>query len=54
MAAFDAELAAFVDDLYATNTAANGAGLAANQVGDPRAVFATTWWTAPPGIGGAS
>ncbi|MEU6562339.1 peptide deformylase [Nocardia nova] len=37
--AFDAELAAFVDDLFETNTAADGAGLAANQVGDPRAVF---------------
>ncbi|MFI6047053.1 peptide deformylase [Nocardia sp. NPDC051321] len=36
---FDDELAAFVDDLYETNTAANGAGLAANQVGDGRAVF---------------
>ncbi|MGK8504784.1 peptide deformylase [Nocardia asiatica] len=36
---FDDELAAFVDDLFDTNTAANGAGLAANQVGDPRAVF---------------
>ncbi|MGV8874381.1 MAG: peptide deformylase [Rhodococcus sp. (in: high G+C Gram-positive bacteria)] len=36
---FDAELAAFVDDLFETNTAAHGAGLAANQVGDPRAVF---------------
>ncbi len=39
VATFGAELAAFVDDLFATNTAANGAGLAANQVGDPRAVF---------------
>ncbi len=36
---FDEELATFVDDLFETNTAANGAGLAANQVGDPRAVF---------------
>ncbi|MFI9400886.1 peptide deformylase [Nocardia sp. NPDC052316] len=36
---FDAELAAFVADLFETNTAANGAGLAANQVGDGRAVF---------------
>ncbi|WP_067814354.1 peptide deformylase [Nocardia inohanensis] len=36
---FDAELAAFVDDLFETNTAARGAGLAANQIGDPRAVF---------------
>lgn len=37
---FDAELAAFVDDLFDTNAAANGAAVAANQVGDPRAVFA--------------
>ncbi|NNH75698.1 peptide deformylase [Nocardia uniformis] len=37
--AFDDELAAFVADLFETNTAARGAGLAANQVGDPRAVF---------------
>ncbi|OZC45709.1 peptide deformylase [Rhodococcus sp. WWJCD1] len=36
---FDAELAAFVDDLFETNIAAHGAGLAANQVGDPRAAF---------------
>lgn len=36
---FDAELASFIDDLFETNTAAHGAGLAANQVGDPRAVF---------------
>lgn len=36
---FDSELAAFVDDLFETNTAAHGAGLAANQVGDPRSVF---------------
>lgn len=36
---FDDELIAFVTDLFDTNTAANGAGLAANQVGDPRAVF---------------
>ncbi|MFC9993712.1 peptide deformylase [Nocardia sp. NPDC127526] len=36
---FDAELAALIDDLFDTNTAATGAGLAANQVGDPRAVF---------------
>lgn len=36
---FNGELAAFVDDLYETNTAANGAGLAANQVGDQRSVF---------------
>jgi peptide deformylase len=37
--AFDTELASFVADLFDTNTAADGAGLAANQVGDPRAVF---------------
>ncbi|MGC0364377.1 peptide deformylase [Rhodococcus sp. 27YEA15] len=36
---FDRELAILVDDLYDTNTAAPGAGLAANQVGDPRSVF---------------
>ncbi|WP_063034183.1 peptide deformylase [Nocardia grenadensis] len=36
---FDDELAAFVGDLFDTNTAAAGAGLAANQIGDPRAVF---------------
>lgn len=36
---FDDELAAFIEDLFETNTAAHGAGLAANQVGDPRAVF---------------
>jgi len=36
---FDDELTAFIDDLYETNTAAHGAGLAANQVGDPRAIF---------------
>lgn len=36
---FDAELATFIDDLHKTLTAAPGAGLAANQVGDPRAVF---------------
>ncbi|WP_297624891.1 peptide deformylase [Nocardia sp.] len=37
--AFDNELADFVSDLFETNTAAHGAGLAANQVGDSRAVF---------------
>lgn len=37
--AFDTELADFVADLYETNTAAHGAGLAANQVGDPRSIF---------------
>ncbi len=36
---FDDELASFVDDLFETNTAANGAGLAANQIGDNRRVF---------------
>ncbi len=36
---FDDELAAFVDDLFQTNTAAHGAGLAANQVGDDRRIF---------------
>ncbi|WP_328394726.1 peptide deformylase [Nocardia sp. NBC_00416] len=36
---FDDELAALVADLFETNTAAHGAGLAANQIGDPRAVF---------------
>ncbi|MGF7125187.1 peptide deformylase [Rhodococcus sp. AG1013] len=36
---FGSELAAFVADMFETNTAANGAGLAANQIGDPRAVF---------------
>ncbi|GAA5086782.1 peptide deformylase [Nocardia iowensis] len=39
VAIFDDELASFVEDLFETNTAANGAGLAANQVGDGRAVF---------------
>lgn len=36
---FDEELATFVDTLFQTNAAANGAGLAANQVGDNRRVF---------------
>jgi peptide deformylase len=36
---FDESLAIFIDDLFETNTAANGAGLAANQVGDSRRVF---------------
>lgn len=36
---FDDELAALVGDLFDTNTAAPGAGLTANQIGDPRAVF---------------
>lgn len=39
VADFDDELAAFVDDLFETNAAAHGAGLAANQVGDDRRVF---------------
>ncbi|MGW4122738.1 peptide deformylase [Nocardia sp. NPDC004711] len=43
---FDAELAAFVEDLFETNTAARGAGLAANQIGDPRAVFVYDLMTA--------
>lgn len=36
---FDDELAAFVEDLFETNAAANGAGLAATQVGDGRRLF---------------
>ncbi|MFC3453318.1 peptide deformylase [Amycolatopsis speibonae] len=36
---FDDDLARLIEDLYETNTAANGAGLAANQIGDPRSVF---------------
>jgi peptide deformylase len=36
---FDHDLAQLVEDLFETNTAANGAGLAANQIGDPRSVF---------------
>ena len=36
---FDAELRSFIADLFETNTAANGAGLSANQVGDSRRVF---------------
>jgi peptide deformylase len=36
---FDQELADLVEDLFDTNTAANGAGLAANQIGDDRRVF---------------
>ncbi len=36
---FDDELQTFIDDLFETNAAANGAGLAANQVGDSRRVF---------------
>ncbi|MFE4017773.1 peptide deformylase [Streptomyces sp. NPDC059101] len=37
--AFDGELASLVEDMYATMYAANGVGLAANQVGVPRRVF---------------
>jgi peptide deformylase len=37
--AFDEHLARLVLDMVETNTAANGAGLAANQIGDSRAVF---------------
>ncbi len=36
---FDDELKSFIEDLFETNTAAHGAGLAANQVGDGRRVF---------------
>ncbi len=36
---FGGALAEFIDDLFETNSAANGAGLAANQVGDDRRVF---------------
>jgi peptide deformylase len=36
---FDAELRTLVDDLFETNTAANGAGLAANQIGIDLRVF---------------
>ncbi len=36
---FDDELATLVEDMFETNTAAPGAGLAANQIGDPRSVF---------------
>src|SRR5688500_3830425 len=35
----DDDLAQLVEDLFDTNAAANGAGLAANQVGDSRSVF---------------
>lgn len=37
--AFDGELARLVDDMYATMYAANGVGLAANQIGVPLRVF---------------
>lgn len=37
--AFDEELRSLIADMFDTNTAANGAGLAANQVGDDRRVF---------------
>jgi peptide deformylase len=36
---FDAELAALIEDMFQTNAAAHGAGLAANQIGDSRSVF---------------
>jgi peptide deformylase len=36
---FDDELRVLVDDLFETNTAANGAGLAANQIGADVRVF---------------
>ena len=36
---FDDDLRRLVDDMFETNTAAHGAGLAANQVGDDRRVF---------------
>lgn len=36
---FDDDLRALVDDLFETNTAANGAGLAANQIGVDLRVF---------------
>jgi peptide deformylase len=36
---FDDELRLLVDDLFETNAAANGAGLAANQIGVPLRVF---------------
>ena len=36
---FDEALAGLVQDLFETNTAAHGAGLAANQIGDDRRVF---------------
>ena len=36
---FDAELARLIADLFETNEAAHGAGLAANQIGDDRRVF---------------
>lgn len=39
MTVFDQELSDFIDDLFETNEAANGAGLAATQVGDGRRVF---------------
>ncbi|HEX3592237.1 MAG TPA: peptide deformylase [Pseudonocardiaceae bacterium] len=37
--AFDEDLRRLVDDLFETNTAANGAGLAANQIGVDLRVF---------------
>ena len=37
--AFDAELAALIDDMFASMYAAEGVGLAANQIGVPLRVF---------------
>lgn len=42
--AFDAELAALVEDLYATMYSCDGVGLAANQIGVPLRVFV---WDCP-------
>jgi peptide deformylase len=36
---FDAELAGLIEDMFETNRIASGAGLAAPQIGDDRAVF---------------
>lgn len=36
---FDDELRALIDDMFETNTAANGVGLAANQIGIDRRLF---------------
>ena len=43
VAAFDAELAALVDDLFETMAAAPGVGLAAPQIGVPLRVFVYSW-----------
>lgn len=48
VAEFDDDLARLVEDLFDTNTAANGAGLAANQIGDRRSVFV---YDCPDGTG---